>query len=110
MTLLKPDSLQVNLPLQSIARICQHFEVEELKIFGSVLRGDFSPKSDIDFLVKFLNDDAGEWGCKYSDMADELTTLLGRKAEVVSQRAVEQSDNYLRRKRILTEAKTIYVT
>ena len=73
------------------------------------MRDDFSPKSDVDFLVAFKNDDAGDWACKYDQVANELSAILGRKVEVVSQRAVEQSENYLRRERILNEARTVYV-
>jgi uncharacterized protein len=108
-TLLKPENVRIDLPLQAIADVCRRFDVEQLQIFGSALSERFSPQSDVDFLVTFQNDDAGDWACKYSEMAEQLSAILGRKVEVVSQRAVEQSENHLRRKRILGEARTIYV-
>jgi uncharacterized protein len=98
-TLLKPENVRIDLPLQAIADVCRRFDVEQLQIFGSALSERFSPQ----------NDDAGDWACKYSEMAEQLSAILGRKVEVVSQRAVEQSENHLRRKRILGEARTIYV-
>ncbi|HWB53382.1 MAG TPA: nucleotidyltransferase domain-containing protein [Tepidisphaeraceae bacterium] len=109
MTLLKPENLRIELPLETIASICRRFNVEQLSIFGSSLRPDFSPASDVDFLVIFKNGEAGEWAFKYTELSDELSSVLGRKVEVVSQRAVEQSENYLRRKRILREAQVVYV-
>jgi len=108
-TLLKPQNIRVDLPLEAIVDVCRRYGVEQLQIFGSALRDDFSTLSDVDFLVTFQNDDAGDWACKYSEMAEQLSAILGRKVEVVSRRAVEQSENYLRRKRILGEARTIYV-
>lgn len=41
------------LPMDSIAEICRRFGVERLEVFGSVLRDDFRPDSDVDFLVTF---------------------------------------------------------
>ncbi|MFH0981152.1 MAG: nucleotidyltransferase domain-containing protein, partial [Planctomycetota bacterium] len=41
------------LPIEAIAELCRKYQVEELSVFGSVLRGDFRPNSDVDFLVTF---------------------------------------------------------
>lgn len=109
MKLLHPESLHIYLPLTDIAAICQRFHVEQLQIFGSALSERFSTNSDVDFLVTFQNDDSGDWASKYAEMAEELSKVLGHKVELVGRRAVEQSENYLCRKRILDEAQTIYV-
>jgi uncharacterized protein len=108
MTLTKPDNIRVDLPLEQIVQVCRKYDVVELDIFGSALRDDLRPDSDIDFLVVFRNDDAGPWMGKYTDMEQELTSLLGRRVDVVSRRAVEQSDNYLRRRHILQTARLVY--
>jgi uncharacterized protein len=108
MTLTKPDNIRVDLPLEQIVQVCRKYDVVELEIFGSALRDDLRPDSDIDFLVVFRNDDAGPWMGKYTDMEQELTSLLGRRVDVVSRRAVEQSDNYLRRRHILRTARLVY--
>ncbi len=103
-------SLQdIELPLDGIARLCEKHGVEELSVFGSILREDFTSDSDVDFLVVFKGDDYGPWACKLTELADDLSQLLGRKADVVSKRAVEQSENYIRRKHILNSMKTVYV-
>ena len=51
----------ITLPLDLIAALCEKYHVEELSVFGSVLRSDFGPESDIDFLVVFDHDDYGPW-------------------------------------------------
>ena len=78
-------------------------------LIGSVLRDDFRPDSDIDFLVRFQNDDFGPWMGKLLDLEEGLSKLLGRKVDVVTRGAVEQSENYLRRTHILGNARVIYV-
>jgi predicted nucleotidyltransferase len=107
-TLLPPENLKLDLPLQQIAAICRKHDVAELSVFGSVLRDDFRSDSDVDFLVVFRGNNAGPWLAKYQQMEEELAQLLGRRVEVVSRRAVEQSRNYLRRHAILSSARVLY--
>jgi uncharacterized protein len=102
-------SLKIDLPLDTIESLCRKYGVEELSVFGSVLRDDFRPDSDVDFLVRFKNNDAGPWMSKFSDMEHELSQLLGRKVDVVDRGGIEQSENYLRRRHVLDSAKVIYV-
>ncbi len=109
MTLLKPEAARIDLPLEALAAICRKYDVQQLDVFGSALREDFGPHSDVDFLVRFRNDDAGEWMGKLTDLEREISQLLGRKVDVVSRPAVEESQNYLRRRHILATAKVIYV-
>ena len=108
MILTRPDNLRIDLPLEAIADICRRYGVSELAVFGSVLRDDFRPESDIDFLVKFIDKDAGAWMGKYLDMEEELGRLLGRKVDLVSWGAVEESRNPYRRNHILRHARLIY--
>jgi len=49
----------ITLPMDLIADLCRKYEVAELSVFGSLLRDDFGPDSDIDFLAVFDNDDYG---------------------------------------------------
>ena len=97
------------LPVEAIAELCRKYEVEELDIFGSILREDFGSESDVDFLVVFRRDDFGPWMSKLTDLQDELSALLGRRVDVVSKHGVEESENYIRRKQILSTARTLYV-
>ena len=108
-TLTKPQALHIDLPMEAIEALCRKYDVEELSVCGSVLRDDFRSDSDVDFLVRFRNDDAGAWMGKLTDLEGEISRVLGRKVDVVSRPAVEQSENYLRRKHILGSVRTIYV-
>ena|ERR1039458_9761050 len=108
MTLTQLDNLKIDLPLQAIAERCTQLGVSELAVFGSVLRSDFSSKSDIDFLVRFIDNDAGDWMEKFQDLEEALGSLLGRKVDVVDWRGIERSTNPYRRDHILRTARPIY--
>lgn len=97
------------LPAEVISDVCRKHDVEELSLFGSVLRDDFEPDSDLDFLVVFKDNDAGPWMSKFMDLEEELSQVLGRRVDVVDKRGVEQSENYIRRRHILSSARVIYV-
>ena len=99
----------IALPLEAIAELCRKYDVEELALFGSALRDDFTPESDVDFLVVFKNNDYGPWMSKLTGLEEDLAALLGRPVDVVSRRGVEQSENYIRRRHILESARTLYV-
>jgi predicted nucleotidyltransferase len=78
-----------------------------LAFFGSVLRDDFRPESDVDVLVTFAP--GIEWGLfDHIDMEEKLSALLGRKVDLVSRRAIERGSNWIRRKAILDTAEPFY--
>jgi hypothetical protein len=103
MTTLVDDSLQ------SIVELCREYGVQELAVFGSAVRNDFGPDSDVDFLVTFRNDDYGFFLAKLMDFEEALSALLGRPVDLVTRRSVEQSDNYIRQNHILSSLRTLYV-
>ena len=91
-----------------IANFCLRWKITEFALFGSVLREDFRPDSDVDVLVTFAPD------TRYSlfdlvHMQDELKEIFGREVDLVERKAVEQSENYIRRKHILTSVEPVYV-
>lgn len=47
------SELQINVPMEKIASFCEKWKVKELAVFGSVLRDDFGPESDVDVLLTF---------------------------------------------------------
>lgn len=96
------------LPLDEIARICKRHGVVELAVFGSILRNDFRPDSDIDFLARFENDDLGPWMSRLAELEDDLSRLLGRDVDVVDWVGVERSRNPYRRHGILSERQLLY--
>ena len=92
---------------QTIADFCQRWKITKLALFGSVLRDDFRPDSDIDVLVTFADD--ARWSLFHVvEMQDELAAIFGREVDLVSRRGIEASQNYLRRKHILSSAEVIY--
>jgi uncharacterized protein len=96
------------LPKDQIADFCTHWLVAELSLFGSILREDFCPHSDIDVLIAFTPE--ADWGLlEHVQMQQELKVILGRKVDLVSKRAIERSSNWIRRQEILSTAQPIYV-
>jgi len=97
------------IPSDKIADYCRRWKITELALFGSALRDDFNPESDIDVLVTF--DREAHWTLfDMVDMQEELKEIFGRDVDLVSRRGIESSQNYLRRKEILSSAKVIHVS
>jgi predicted nucleotidyltransferase len=95
---------------ETLAELCRRFHVRRLEVFGSAARGeDFDPsRSDADFLVEFEPD------VKLNitillDVEEALARALGMPVDLVERKVVEESPNYLRRRRILRESEPIYV-
>jgi len=98
----------IEIPDAGLAEFCRRWKVVELALFGSVLRDDFRPDSDVDVLVTFA--EGARWTLfDMVDMRDELSRVLGRPVDLVSRRGVQRSRNHLRRQAILSSAETIYV-
>ncbi|MDE0404756.1 MAG: nucleotidyltransferase family protein [Nitrospira sp.] len=95
------------MPRDEISAFCKRWQVTELALFGSVLRDDFGPDSDVDVLARF-EEEARHTLFDLDCMEEKLTTIFGRKVDLVSWRGIEQSCNYIRRKAILQSAETIY--
>jgi len=65
-----------------LVRFCEKHRIRKLSLFGSVLRDDFGPDSDVDVLVEFEPDSVPSY-FKLFDMEEELTDLLGgRRADL----------------------------
>ncbi len=79
-----------------------------MALFGSVLRDDYQPDSDVDVLVTFAPD--AKWNLfDHVDMEDELAKILGRPVDLVSRRGIERSRNPFRRRAILDSAQVVHV-
>lgn len=94
-------------PIAQITEFCQRWQITEFALFGSVLREDFRPDSDIDVLVTFAPE-AHHTLFDLVHMENELKAIFQREVDLVSRRGVEQSRNYLRRNEILSSAQVIY--
>jgi uncharacterized protein len=98
----------ITLPMGPIADLCEKRGVRELSVFGSTLRDDFSPESDVDFLVVFRDDDDGPWMERLFHLEEELRGLLGREVDLVPKESILKSENWIRRNHILSTAQVIY--
>jgi predicted nucleotidyltransferase len=102
-----PMRAKIPIDRDKIATFCQRWKIAELALFGSVLRDDFGPESDVDVLVGFAPN--AEWSLwDHVAMEEELSGLLGRQVDLVTRRSVERSENWIRRKAILSSAEPLY--
>jgi predicted nucleotidyltransferase len=97
----------IQIPHEQIATFCLRWNIIEFALFGSVLRDDFQPGSDIDVLVSFAPDTPWTLFDQVT-MQDELQRLFGRRVDLVSKRGIERSRNPRRRNAILRSAEVIY--
>ena len=98
---------RITMPSDRIATFCKRWRVAELALFGSVVRDDFGPDSDVDVLISF------EPGARRTlfdmvRMQDELSRIFGRNVDLVTRAAVEGSRNYIRKKAILESSQVIH--
>jgi uncharacterized protein len=101
--------VKVELPLDEIEAFSRRWRIRKLALFGSVLRDDFRPESDIDVLVSF-KPDAGIDLFDLVRMEEEFSKILGRSVDIVTRQSVESSENYIRKREILESTETIYVS
>jgi hypothetical protein len=73
-------SMGISIPRQRIAEFCRRHHVRRLSLFGSVLRDDFRPDSDIDVLVEF--EPGRTPGLRFFAMQEELSEMLGRNVDL----------------------------
>jgi hypothetical protein len=92
---------------EKIAAFCRRNHIRSMSFFGSVLRDDFRPDSDVDVMVEF--EPGQEPGLmEIVAMEMELSEILGHKVDLVERQSVEKSENYIRRRHILHSLETIY--
>jgi hypothetical protein len=97
---------KIPFPVAQIAAFCQKWKITELAVFGSVLRDDFRPDSDVDILVSFTDD--AHWNLyDWVDIQEELKGIIGRKVDLVEKKGLH---NPFRRHAILTTKQVIYAT
>jgi hypothetical protein len=87
-----------------ITAFCRKWKVAEFSLFGSVLRQDFHPESDVDVLVKFASD--ADWSLfDWVDMMDELKAMFGREVDMVEESSLK---NPFQRRGILAGREILY--
>jgi hypothetical protein len=90
-----------------LRRVCRQHHIQRLALFGSILRDDFGPDSDVDVLVDpepgYLRTLAERAAAE-----DALAKLFGRPIDFVKRHVLEASSNEIRKRTILNSAKVIY--
>ena len=96
-------TVHLDLDRQRVRAFCTLWKVKELAVFGSVVRSDFRPGSDLDVLV--MPSVGVVWSLMdLGSMREELMGISGRSVDLLVRRAVEASPNWIRRKAILDSA------
>lgn len=103
--------MDIPIPLDQhkITAFCRHWDIIELSLFGSVLRDDFCPDSDVDILVTFAPE-AHRTLFDMVHMQEQLQEMFKRKVDLVSRRGIENSRNAIRRHAILSSAEVVYAS
>ena len=94
------------IPAEQVAEFCQRNQILRLALFGSVLRDDFTPESDVDVLVEF--EPEARVGLAFITVQDELSGILGRQVDLHTFRGIESNRNWLLREEILGSAEAVY--
>ena len=94
----------IEIPKDKIAAFCRKHHIRKLALFGSVLRDDFRPDSDVDVLVEF--EPSHIPGLAFFSMEEELSKILGRKVDLNTPKFLSR---YFRQE-ILNEAEALFVT
>ena len=97
---------KVEIPVDRIAEFCQSNRIRRLALYGSVLRDDFEPDSDVDVLVEF--EPGRRVGLAFITMQDELSKVFGRRIDMSTFAGVEESRNWLLKAEILDSAEVVY--
>lgn len=92
------------MPREALAELCRRHRIKRLSLFGSVLRDDFGPASDVDALAEF-DEGAPVTFFTLSRVEDSLSALLGRRVDLHVPRGLSP---YLR-DRVLSQAREVYV-
>lgn len=97
-------SVQIEIPEERIADFCRRWKIIEFSLFGSALRDDFGPESDVDVLVTFAPE-ARRSLFDHVQMVDELKEIFGRDVDLAQEKLLE---NPFRRREILRTKEVIY--
>ena len=89
---------------ERIARFCKEWKITEMSLFGSVIRSDFRPDSDVDVLVSFETG-AGRSLFELVTIREQLATLIGRPVDLVEEAGLR---NPYRRASILRSTQVLY--
>jgi predicted nucleotidyltransferase len=93
----------IEIPQDLVADLCRRYKVRQLALFGSALRDDFGPESDVDFLVEF--DPTAQIGfLTLAKLQRELSALIHRRVDLVPKHGLKDRV----RQAVLASAKVVY--
>ena len=101
------QQLKIDIPRDRIEAFCRRWKIVELSLFGSALRDDYGPDSDVDVLVSFAPE--ANWTLfDLVHMEDELAQIFRRSVDLVLKSGIERSENWIRKRAILESAQVVY--
>ncbi|MBI3878901.1 MAG: nucleotidyltransferase domain-containing protein [Verrucomicrobia bacterium] len=102
-----PPNLKLELPLVRIAEFCRRWSIARLEVFGSALRDDFRPDSDLDLVATYTPD--AHWSLlDRVRMKHELEDMLDREVDLLNRRALDHPRGNGRAAAILAQAQLLY--
>jgi len=100
------DKIKIRIPRKKLADFCRKNHIRKLAFFGSVLRDDFGPESDVDVLVEF---EPGQTpGFAFFGLQEELEQIFCRNVDLMTFVSIRYSRNPIRRDAILNSARVVY--
>ena len=97
----------INFGSEAVRAFCKKWKITELSVFGSIVRDDFGPDSDVDFVVEF--EEGADWDiADLEDVRLGLSGIVGREVDLLTRGALRQTPNWLFRKIVLSELETVY--
>ena len=92
----------LEIPIDRLTEFCRGHRIRRLALFGSILRDDFRPDSDVDVLVEF--EPGARTGFAFFGMQEELSEILGRKVDLNTPQCLSK---YFRDE-VLEQARVVY--
>ena len=95
---------------EALHQFCRQRGIARLELFGSALRDDFRPDSDVDLLCTLSAEEDRKCGLfEWVELQFGLENIFGRRVDLVSRRAIERSRNQFRKAAILENPRPLYV-
>ena len=104
----RDTDLAGRIPQERIGEACRRLGVAQLWVHGPILDHDPGPTEEVEFLVEFINNDAGPWGSKLDVLENDLSGAMHRKVRVSSRGGIRDSTPSPWREQILDSARLIY--
>jgi len=98
---------RIDIPMDKLVELCKRWKIVEQTLFGSVLRDDFGPESDVDVMIVFDRDHTPSLFDMMTIRA-EMSALIGRPTDLITRSGIENSQNPFLKQEILSGAEVFY--